>query len=118
MPAPLRLRAIAVLVALRDGPLTAAAIDLRIGDQPSDDLAGLFRDMIGLGLIVCRGSRWYLDHEGLAVLQRDGLDAAPEARAWHGADRSAPEHHQPDAVAPDLAVDVNVDAYGRRTVRS
>lgn len=83
----LKPRAIAVLVALRTGPLTIGQLRTRIGDGREGNPNGLLELMrvAPLSLVTQRprDDRWYLTHEGLGWLQRQGLDAVPEACAWH-----------------------------------
>lgn len=91
----LKPRAIAVLVALRNGPRTTRQLRDAIGDGRKSDPNGLLASMRSapLSLVTQRphDDRWYLTHEGLGWLQNNGLDAAPEARAWsENARRVAP----------------------------
>jgi hypothetical protein len=73
-------RAIAVLVALRSGPLTLQAVSTRISDRQNDETEVLIRDMIDLRLVAWVGSvSLHLDHDGLGWLQSKGLDASPGA---------------------------------------
>ncbi len=128
-------RAIAVLCALRAGPKTANQVGTAIGDGSTpagrQATADLLVDMQrpGMDLIAQHDGRYYLDHDGLGWLQSNGMDAAKEARIWNAVDgvalarraldrgaRAAGEH-APDRVESNLAVDVNVDAFGHRTVR-
>lgn len=89
-------RAIAVLVALRNGPLTATQLRSRIGDGGSAiQTLELLRDMRLLGLVAQvvesnqTAAAWYLDHDGIGWLQTSGLDAVPEARLWVAIERAA-----------------------------
>jgi hypothetical protein len=83
------LRVGAVIVALRRGSLTTAQLRNAIGDDTKEQTDKLLGDMAAAGAVAWRSGRWYLDHDGLAILQRDGLDAIPEARIWHGQDGAA-----------------------------
>lgn len=85
----LKPRAIAALCSLRSGPKTANQIGTAIGDgsrpenrrQTADLLADMGRT--SLRLITQYEGRWYLMHNGLGWLQRNGLDAAREACIWN-----------------------------------
>lgn len=82
----LKPRAIAVLVALSSGPLTTSGLRLAIGPERKSDPNGLLRSMRDDHRLVTQrphDDRWYLTHEGLGWLQSHGMDAVPEARAWH-----------------------------------
>ncbi len=84
----LKPRAIAVLVALRAGPMTTTQIKRCIGDTNAEDTHALLCDMITDTIDHVRGdARWYLTHDGLGWLQRNGLDADDSAKLW-----SAQEH--------------------------
>lgn len=75
-------RVIAVLCALRQGPLGLRAVCHRIGDASTAATEALIRDVAALQLVVWVGSiSLHLTHDGLAWLQGHGLDAAPEAVA-------------------------------------
>lgn len=85
MQSDLKPRAIAALVCLRSGPRNAYGIRNAIGDARLADTNALIKEMLAANLLAKRptdGGRYYLDHEGLGWLQRHGLDAVPEARAW------------------------------------
>lgn len=80
----LRPRAIAVLCALRQRPLTTLQLKNAIGDSSVEDTHALVCDMLtdtidhaGLG-----DKRWYLTHDGVGWLETNGLTAAREARLW------------------------------------
>jgi hypothetical protein len=119
-------RAIAVLVALRSGPRSVNQIADAIADTSAIATAELVALLMtagtGLRLVQPVGRLYGLTYDGLAWLQSHGLDATPAAKQalYDATDarQARSEYHRPDAVDPRLAVDVNVDAFGRRTVRS
>lgn len=90
-PGDLTPRAIAVLVALRLGPLSDRQLSARIGDRNINETRVLLAAMSGGAarrqelweandtMIVVRTDQWYLDHDGLGWLQDHGLDAVPGA---------------------------------------
>lgn len=77
-------RAIAVLVALRNGPLSARQLSARIADRDVDETQVLLAAMAADddAMITVKSGQWYLDHDGLGWLQNHGLDAVPGARLW------------------------------------
>ena len=93
MTADLKPRAIAVLVALRSGPRTTSQLRTAIGDGRKSDPVGLLRCMREkpLSLVEQRphDDRWYLTHEGLGWLQRNGLDADDSAKLWVAQERAS-----------------------------
>lgn len=88
--ADLKPRAVAVLCALRQGPLSLQAVRNRIGDRGNEGTEVLISDMIRLHLVTWVGSvSLHLTHDGLGWLQGNGLDAAPGACAWRAAERTS-----------------------------
>jgi hypothetical protein len=83
-PNQLTLRAIAVLVALRRGPLTTLQICNAISDATVADTHALLVDMITdtIDHRAGDGALWYLTHNGLGALEINGLRADPAACLW------------------------------------
>lgn len=82
MNAAPRLREVAVLVALRRGPLTTIQIRNMIADDSTADTQALLAGMITDTIDHRPGDpvHWYLTPNGVDFLERDGLTACPEAR--------------------------------------
>lgn len=83
----LKPRAIAVLVALRNGALTDTQIRDRIGERHTDDTVQLLHDMRDLRLVLklATTGRWYLDGEGIGWLADHGLEPVLSAKAGEAA---------------------------------
>lgn len=83
-PAALKPRAIAVLVALRDGGRTRAQLRNAIADQSTSATLNLLGDMRRKGLVgqVPDDDRWYLDHDGDSWLETRSLRVSRSARLW------------------------------------
>ena len=76
-------RAQAVLVSLRQGPLTTIQLKNMIGDNSMEDTHALLCDMITDTIDHVSGDlRWYLTHDGVGWLEAHGLGADPSACAW------------------------------------
>jgi hypothetical protein len=75
-------RAVALLVILREGPLSASAIQYALRDRSIYDTRGLLRDANAVpGVVMCYdGTLWGLTHDGLGWLQLQGLDASEGAK--------------------------------------
>lgn len=91
-PGDLTARAIAVLCAMRQGPLNVEMARFAIGDPILLETHHLLREMAEDGLIGhSRGTdvRYYLTHDGVGWLQNHGLNATSEARLWVAQDRAS-----------------------------
>jgi hypothetical protein len=73
-------RAVAVLVALRRCSLTTAQIRNAISDDTLEQTRDLLADMTDDDRVTQLAARWYVDLEGVAWLERNGLTVARGAR--------------------------------------
>ena len=93
-------RAMAVLMALRNGPRDFKAIRSAIGDRRTDDTMALLilmsKDM-SCGAVSCGAmlgqvqgdARYYLTHDGVGWLETNGLPVAQESRLWRAQEAQA-----------------------------
>lgn len=78
-------RCVALLVILREGPLSSSAIQRALRDRSIADTRDLLRDAHAFSadrsLVMCYdGTLWGVTHDGLGWLQSHGLDASESAK--------------------------------------
>lgn len=78
-------RCVALLVILREGPLSRSAIQHALRDRSHADTLALLRDAHAFSAdrsLVANydGTAWGLTHDGLGWLQSHGLDASESAK--------------------------------------
>lgn len=91
-PDDLTARAIAVLCAMRQGPLNVEMARFAIGDAILLETHHLLGEMAEDGLIGHASGydvRYYLTNDGVGWLQNHGLNAVPEARLLVAQERAS-----------------------------
>ena len=81
----LKPRCVALLVILREGPLSVSAIQHALRDRRISDTRDLLRDALAFSddcslVANCDGTFWGLTYDGLGWLQSQGLDASEDAK--------------------------------------